>query len=66
MTAGKIPFVLIRCEDEESEYIYADTVTNGYSIQFEAFMADGENFHPLTDEAIEQFRTILTTFKPAA
>ena len=29
-------------------------------------MADEENFHPLTDEAIEQFRTILTTFKPAA
>ena len=66
VTAGKIPFVLIRCEDEENEYIYADTVTNGYSIQFEAFMVDEENFHPLTDEAIEQFRTILTTFKPAA
>lgn len=66
VTAGKIPFVLIRCEDEESEYIYADTVTNGYSIQFQAFMADEENFHPLTDEAIEQFTTILATFKPAA
>ncbi len=64
--AGKIPFVLIRCEDEECEYIYADTVTNGYSIQFQAYMADEENFHPLTDEAIEQFTTILATFKPAA
>lgn len=66
VTAGSIPFVLIRCEDEEGEYIYADTVTNGYSIQFVAYMADEENIHPLTDEAIEQFRTILATFKPAA
>ena len=64
--AGNVPFVLIRCADDEGEYVYADTVTNGYSIQFEAFMADEENIQPLTDEAIEQFKTILATFKPAA
>ena len=64
--AGSIPFILIRCEDEETEYLYADTVTNGNVIQFEAFMVDEENFQPLTDEAIEQFKTILATFKPAA
>ena len=64
--AGNVPFVLIRCADDEGEYVYADTITNGYSIQFEAFMADEENIQPLTDEAIEQFKTILATFKPAA
>jgi len=64
--AGSIPFILIRCEDEETEYLYADTVTNGNVIQIEAYMADDEKFYPLTDEAIEQFKTILATFKPAA
>ena len=66
LTAGSIPFILIRCTDEEGDYLYADTVTNGNAIQFEAYMTDGEDDYPLTDEAIEQFKTILATFKPAA
>ena len=66
MTAGSVPFVLIKCKDDEGEYLYADTITNGYSIQFEVSLMDEENSYPLTDEAIEQFKTILSTFKPAA
>lgn len=66
LTAGSVPFILIRCTDEDGDYLYADTVTNGYSIQFEVYLTDGEKYYPLTDEAIEQFKTILATFKPAA
>ena len=66
VTAGSIPFILIRCTDEDGEYLYADTVTNGYAIQIAAYLADEDKFHPLTDDAIEQFKTILATFKPAA
>ena len=64
LMAGSIPFILIRCTDEDGDYLYADTVTNGNSIQFEAYLTDGENFFPMTDETIEQFKTILATFKP--
>ena len=66
VTAGNIPFILIRCTDEDGDYLYADTVTNGYAIQIVAYLADKDKIYPLTDEAIEQFKTILATFKPAA
>lgn len=62
--AGSIPFVLIKATDSESEYLYADTLTNGYYIMFQAYIADEKNFYPLTDEAVEQFKTILATFTP--
>ena len=66
--AGNVPFVLFRCTDSDGEYLYADTITNGYSIQFEVCVGDqeGEKFYPLTDEYIGQFKMILATFKPAA
>ena len=28
--------------------------------------SEGEKYYPLTDEYIEQFKTILTSFKPVA
>ncbi|MBQ3278756.1 MAG: hypothetical protein IJG94_06305 [Clostridia bacterium] len=62
--AGNIPFVLIRCDDSESEYIYADTLTNGYYIMFMAYSADANKFHPLTADQVEQFKSILATFVP--
>ena len=66
--AGKIPLVLIRAADKDGEFVYADTVTNGYSIQFEFYATDteGEKDLPLTDEHIEQIKTILASFTPAA
>jgi hypothetical protein len=66
--AGKIPLVLIRGADKEGEFVYADTVTNGYSIQFEFYATEteGDKELPLTDEHIEQIKTILASFKPAA
>ena len=67
VTVGKIPLVLIRGADKDGEFVYADTVTNGYSIQFEfyAMDSDGEKDLPLTDEHIKQIETILASFKPA-
>ncbi len=65
--AGKIPFILIKATDRIGEYLYADTMTNGYAIQIEAFVTDDsdeEKSYPLTDENIEQFKTILKTFQP--
>ena len=68
VTAGKIPLVLIRAADKDGEFVYADTVTNGYSIQFEFYATDtdGDKDLPLTDEHIEQIKTILASFVPAA
>ena len=64
--AGRIPLVLIRGTDEDGEYLYADTLTNGYAIEFMAFSTDseGEKLYPITEEQISQFRTILSTFQP--
>ncbi len=66
--AGKIPFVLIRAEDEEGEYLYADTMTNGYAIEFNAYVLgpDGETQYPFTEKYIEQFKSILSTFQPVS
>ena len=68
VTADKIPLVMIRMHDDDGDFLYVDTVTNGYAIQFEISVTDseGEKFYPITDEYIEQVKTILATFKPAA
>ncbi len=63
--AGSIPFVLFRAEDEDGEYLYADTMTNGYAIVFLAYVTDEDgNQYPLSDSNIEDFRNILATFQP--
>lgn len=66
VTAGIIPFVLIKATDEEGEYLYADTMTNGYAIEMMAYVTDykAEKSYPLTDAFIEQFKAILATFQP--
>ena len=66
--ANGIPFVLIKATDEDGEYLYADTVSNGYLINFIVYAvdADGESYLPLTNDCIEAFKTILSTFKPVA
>lgn len=66
--AGSIPFVLFKAADEDGDYLYADTVANGHTIVFMAYVLDkdGETILPLTDEYIEEFKTILNTFKPVA
>lgn len=62
-----IPLVLFKVSDDEGEYIYADTTTNGYTIQFMFFVTDveGDKLYPITDAYIEQIKTILATLKPA-
>ena len=63
--AGKIPFVLFRCTDKDGEFIYADTITNGNAIEFEACVIDpDEKLCPVTDQHIEAIKTILASFKP--
>ncbi len=66
--AGKIPFVLIRAENEDGEYLYADTMTNGYAIEFNAYVldSDGETQYPITEKYIEQFKSVLATFQPVS
>ena len=65
--AGQIPLVIIRGNDDEGEFVYADTITNGYAIEFEFYVTDddGEKQLPITDQDIEQIKTILATFRPA-
>ena len=65
-TVGNIPFVFIKATDEYGEYLYAETMTNGNAIEFEAYIADYDNekTYPLKDEDIEQFKAILSTFQP--
>ena len=64
--AGSIPFVLFRAVDEDGDYLYADTMTNGHAIIFLAYVSDldDENVYPVTDAEIEQFKSILATFQP--
>ena len=68
VTAGKIPLVLIRGADKDGEFVYADTMTNGYAIEFEFYVTDdeGDQQLPITDEHIVQIETILASFEPAA
>ena len=63
--AGSIPFVVVRGTDADGDYLYAETMLDGAAIEFWAFVADeeGEMSYPLTDELIEQFKSILATFK---
>ena len=67
VNAGKIPLVLIRGADKDGEFIYADTMTNGYAIEFEFYVTEdeGDRQLPLQQEHIEQIETILASFKPA-
>ena len=64
--AGTIPFVLIMGTDEDGEYLYANTVTNGYIIVFNAIITNerARRQYPVTDEYIEQFKNVLSTFQP--
>lgn len=66
LLAGKIPFILIRGTDDYGDYLYAETMTNGYAIIFEAVVTDpdGMKVYPLTDEHIDQLKNILLTFAP--
>ena len=66
--AGRIPLVLIKGADADGEFLYADTMTNGYAVEFEFFVTDaeGEKQLPLTERHIEQVKTLLATFQPAA
>ncbi len=66
--AGSIPFILIKAQDEDGDYLYADTITNGYAIEFQVFVldAEGETQYPMTDEYIEEFTDILMTFEPVS
>jgi hypothetical protein len=66
--AGKIPLVVLKCVDADGEFIYADTMTNGYAIEFEFYVTDedGKKSYPITEEHIEQVKNILATFQPAA
>lgn len=43
-------------------------MTNGYAVEFEFFVTDaeGEKQLPLTERHIEQVKTLLATFQPAA
>ncbi len=68
VTAGNIPFVLIKAVDEDGDYLHAETMTNGYAIVFRAYVIgeDGETQYPMNDEYIEQFKSILTTFQPVS
>ncbi|MCR4875863.1 MAG: hypothetical protein K5922_01675 [Clostridiales bacterium] len=64
--AENVPFVVFRGTDEDGEYLYADTMTNGYAIVFTAFVSDmeGEKQYPISDEDTDQFLSILETFRP--
>ncbi|MBQ6962037.1 MAG: hypothetical protein IJP78_13790 [Clostridia bacterium] len=63
--ADRIPFVLIKAADDEGEYLYAETMSNGYAIAFYAYIIDDdETLYSLNNQSIEQFKNILKTFQP--
>ena len=64
--AGSIPFVMIKARDEDGEYIYADTMTNGYVILFYVYLTelDTDETFPFSDADIDQLTAIIETFTP--
>ena len=64
--AGQIPFVLIKATDEDGDYLYADTMTNGYAVVFYAYVAGdkSDTLLPMSDADWAQVESILATFKP--
>ena len=65
VNANGIPFIIIRCEDDDGEYLYAETVTNGYVLSFYAYALDWDsNYLPLEEKHLDTFREILSTFQP--
>ena len=66
--AGNIPFVLMKGKDEEGEYLYAETMTNGHAIMFDCCVldGDGETLYPITQKYIDQIKSILETFQPVS
>ena len=66
--AGNIPFVLIKGTDEDGEYLYADTMTNGFAIIMIAYVLDedGESQYSISRKYVEQFKSILETFQPVS
>lgn len=66
--AGQIPFVLIKATDEDGEYLFADTMTNGFAIELMAYVTDeeAEVMYPITQKQLDQFKSILATFQPVS
>ncbi len=64
--ANTIPFVLVKGTDKDGDYLYADTMTNGYAIEFECYVLDefSEKQYPVTEKHIRQLTDILATFLP--
>lgn len=62
--ADRIPFIVIKATDEDGDYLYAETMSNGYALVFYAYVFDGEDLYPITDQYMEQFKSILETFTP--
>ena len=63
--AGSIPFILLKGEDEDGEYLYVETCTNGYVIEFDVYVVDADfDQYAIKDKYIEQFKSILATFLP--
>lgn len=64
--AGGIPFVVIRAEDENGPYLYADTMTNGYALVFYGYVAMSgihKTFN-ISDADYALLEQILLSFKP--
>ena len=61
-----IPFVVIRAEDEDGPYLYADTMTNGYALEFYGYVAMSgiKKTLNISDESFALFEQILSSFKP--
>ena len=64
VTVGDIPFILVKYAEDELTCLDVSAVVNNEEIEFIVYIADKDNFYSITDEAIEQFKTILETFKP--
>ena len=61
ITVGEIPFVLFEMEDEEGPYLMAETVANGWCIDFYAYYDQGG---PADEKLAEALREVLGTFEP--
>lgn len=64
-SAQQIPFVCLDGKDSEGNYLYAETLINGWAVTFECYAITGKLFirtRPLTDEEKAIFDAVIESF----
>ncbi len=57
-----IPFYVFSCENDDGAYLWAETVANGYTLDFYCYYDDDRM--PVDEALLEKFSAMLESFEP--